>query len=39
MEYIQENCPDINKAFDLVNELKLWGINVKIFDEWLQTGI
>ena len=32
----KENCPDIrnSKAFDLVNELKLWGINVKIFDEW-----
>lgn len=32
----KEDCPDIrnSKTFDIINELKTWGVNVKIIDSW-----
>ena len=32
----KDNCPDIrnSKVFDLIDELKSWGANVKVMDPW-----
>ena len=33
----KDNCPDTrnSKAFDLIDELKLWGVNVILLDPWV----
>lgn len=36
----KDNCPDIrnSKIFDLINELKSWGINVVVTDPWANSN-
>jgi len=36
----KENCPDIrnSKIFDLINELKAWGIKFKVMDSWASNS-
>ena len=36
----KENCPDIrnSKVMDLINELKLWNVNVIVTDAWANSA-
>jgi UDP-N-acetyl-D-galactosamine dehydrogenase len=36
----KENCPDIrnSKVVDLISELKIWNVNVVVFDPWANAG-
>ena len=36
----KENCPDLrnSKVFDIINELKTFGINIEVYDPWVTTN-
>jgi UDP-N-acetyl-D-galactosamine dehydrogenase len=37
----KENCPDVrnSKVIDIVRELQLWGLTVKVMDPWTNSQI